>query len=65
MYGEIVLMMAKPKTERNQKWFCSLCGDYNIERRTAHLIKVHNVTAHALDQRSTSLFDQIFSPVVA
>jgi len=56
--------MAKPKAERIQKYFCSLCGNYDISARTSHLLKIHNVTGHALDQRSTSLFDQIFSQVV-
>jgi len=58
------MIMAKPRNERKQKWFCSLCGNYDIVKRTAHLIKIHNVTSNALDQRTWSLFDQIFSQVV-
>ena len=58
------MMMVKPRNERKQRWFCSLCGSYDIDRRTAHLLKDHNVTANALDQRPSNLFDQIFSKVV-
>jgi len=57
-------MMAKPKAERIQKYFCSLCGKYDVSARTSHLIKIHNVTANALDQRPANLFESIFSVVI-
>jgi len=60
-----MMRMAKPKAERIQKYFCSLCGNYDIAARTRHLIKDHKVTANALDQRSTSLFQTIFLEVAA
>ena len=56
--------MVKPRKERRKRWFCSLCGSYDILKRTAHLIKDHNVTSNALNQRTWSLFDQIFSEAV-
>ena len=57
------ITMIAGKAERIQKYFCSLCGNYDVSARTRHLIKDHNVTANALDQRSTSLFSTIFLEV--
>lgn len=57
--------MVKPRAQRKQRWFCKLCGRYDILKRTAHLLKDHNITEKLVESKPTNLFEFIFSEVVA
>jgi len=45
------------------KYYCKLCGDYNIELRLNHLIKIHNARNKSRDGRYKPLFNVIFMEV--
>ncbi len=52
---------AKPKTERQVKYFCRLCRKYGIKTRKAHLQNFHNASRDTVTKRSNGdLVNTIF-----
>lgn len=43
------------------KYYCKLCGDYDVELRLNHLIKTHNAKNDSRDGRYKPMFDVIFT----
>ena len=57
--------MVKPRNQRKPRWFCKLCGSYDIFKRTAHLLKDHNITEKLVESKPANLFEYIFSEVIS
>jgi len=57
------MSQAKPRKERKTRYYCGLCGNYDIVVRLEHLKKVHNATAQRHSLRFKPIIDVVFGEV--
>jgi len=57
------MSQSKPRKERRVKYYCGLCGRYDIVNRLSHLKKDHNATAKRHSIRFQPIISVIFGEV--